>query len=656
MFAIIFPIIFIVGGAAFAGLGGFRAWRSESVEESGRYLRVVAFGVGMLILGIISIFVINAFSADEPEVIKESQTQQETTNLMGSGSAVKEEGALSNTGATSFGTGKVGIDLSKNGTGATAIVSGSASFVNAAGTGRTVIADSEVSPHLIVGTPVELDANGAKTDKPKVLPHTGAIKFVGLSYSVDGQPVQDLYVNEKFQINLKVENGDYFVWDTNMAIDSDSDGVAANDYDIAGKDPILSYDAPGTYDLNLTAINSDTLANKAYKVTISEKAPEVSCEIVPDKKYPAHVYLDASKTKFYSSGEQEFAWRVDDQEITFEKKDENTSANKTFGWYTLPAIGTYNIECEARVKKDENNNSYNYYSGGDEYKYQVSQKIEYVLESLLSVEILNTDKIKIAPADFMFTAHAGDYSSTGLDETIVSNYIWDFGDGSSGQNGAGKKVVSHTFSQPGIYTVSLSAVDKNNRKASDSYRVFVSDSGAPVADFTSDPKEGYRNQVFTFDAAPSLRSDGSDRGMSFTWDFGDGSVLMRGRRITHRFAELGEYEIRLSATDESGGQYDGFYQSSLSKIHIVPVAPTADFRADEISDLEIDFDAGASSDPDNNIQKYQWDFGDGANAVTEEPHVRHVYNAAGSYEVYLMVRDLDGKTAEVTKKINIDKK
>ena len=77
--------------------------------------------------------------------------------------------------------------------------------------------------------------------------------------------------------------------------------------------------------------------------------------------------------------------------------------------------------------------------------------------------------------------------------------------------------------------------------------------------------------------------------------------------------------------------------------------PTADFSASTTTpDVgeAVTFDAGASSDPDGDIQSYQWDFGDGSTATGES--VTHAFGSTGTYTVTLTVSDSTSATADAT--------
>ena len=77
---------------------------------------------------------------------------------------------------------------------------------------------------------------------------------------------------------------------------------------------------------------------------------------------------------------------------------------------------------------------------------------------------------------------------------------------------------------------------------------------------------------------------------------------------------------------------------------LVPnVAPIADLEADKtagVAPLVVQFDATGSYDPDGQIRRYEWDFGDGDEAVGAE--IEHTYSRAGTFEVELTVIDRRG--------------
>ncbi|MCD6383342.1 MAG: PKD domain-containing protein [Thermoplasmata archaeon] len=67
----------------------------------------------------------------------------------------------------------------------------------------------------------------------------------------------------------------------------------------------------------------------------------------------------------------------------------------------------------------------------------------------------------------------------------------------------------------------------------------------------------------------------------------------------------------------------------------------------------ITFNASASYDPDGEIIRYDWDFGDSTSQSTEVPVVNHTYGAQGIYQVNLTVRDDQGLSSTATITIHV---
>jgi YVTN family beta-propeller protein len=61
----------------------------------------------------------------------------------------------------------------------------------------------------------------------------------------------------------------------------------------------------------------------------------------------------------------------------------------------------------------------------------------------------------------------------------------------------------------------------------------------------------------------------------------------------------------------------------------------------------VSFNAGASSDSDGSVVRYDWDFGDGSTAVNGGPSPTHTYKAPGNYTVTLTVTDNEGCSTTV---------
>ncbi len=136
-----------------------------------------------------------------------------------------------------------------------------------------------------------------------------------------------------------------------------------------------------------------------------------------------------------------------------------------------------------------------------------------------------------------------------------------------------------------------------------------------------------------FDGSESSDLDGD--AMSFLWHFGDGTKK-EGVRVAHTFEDTKQFNVTLEVTDESGvieNTSRAWFDVTLNQ------PPTASAGEDMIvaPGESVGFSASASIDPDGNISRYAWEFGDGEKA--EGNNVTHIYNKAARYKVTLRVED-----------------
>jgi len=128
----------------------------------------------------------------------------------------------------------------------------------------------------------------------------------------------------------------------------------------------------------------------------------------------------------------------------------------------------------------------------------------------------------------------------------ISDYLWDFGDGSAVAQGA---QVSHTFRRAGEYLVTLVVVGPSGTgRATVLIRVL---NNPPTASFTVWPADPFNDEPVTFDASSSSDPDGDP--LRFSWDFGDGAVG-QGKLVQHTYSKAGEYVVILTVSDPSGAE------------------------------------------------------------------------------------------------------
>ncbi|HEY7613574.1 MAG TPA: PKD domain-containing protein [Gemmatimonadales bacterium] len=134
---------------------------------------------------------------------------------------------------------------------------------------------------------------------------------------------------------------------------------------------------------------------------------------------------------------------------------------------------------------------------------------------------------------------------------------------------------------------------------------------------------------------------------SWQWNFGDGTSSTQ-RNPSHTFASAGTYDVRLTVTDDRGGQGTSMKQVTAEDPPNAP--PTADLTW-TCTGLDCSF-TDASSDNDGSITAWAWTLGDGETSDVANPS--HTYGAEGTYTVSLAVTDDEGApSAPVSKQVTV---
>ncbi len=218
----------------------------------------------------------------------------------------------------------------------------------------------------------------------------------------------------------------------------------------------------------------------------------------------------------------------------------------------------------------------------------------------------------------------------------ISNYTWDFGDGSTGYG----RNVEHTYSGDNNYTITL-VMRKGGDNITVSQYLNMMDGGTPTVDFYWEPETPTTQEVVQF-WDNSTDPDGNGDIYNWTWDFGDGNVSYE-QNPAHRYAKGGTYDVTLFVKDHSSGG-----NGASKQIIVLNIPPVANFywTRDNSSITFLDY----SHDIDGSIVNWTWDFGDGN--ISHEQNPTHNYRSYGTYHVTLTVKDDDSGTGFITKEIN----
>lgn len=213
----------------------------------------------------------------------------------------------------------------------------------------------------------------------------------------------------------------------------------------------------------------------------------------------------------------------------------------------------------------------------------------------------------------------------------ISSYDWDFGDGNTGTGNP----VSHTYQNPGTYTVTLIIEDSVGCRDTIVKPNYITVFPTPNAGF------------FIFDTIGcnpytiQLQDTSTTSGPAITnwdWDFGDGNTSTL-QNPSNGYQNPGNYTIELIVTDING------CRDTTTLPITSPTLPPANFTANDslgCNPFAITFTADSTD-----IDSFVWNFGDG-NGGTGNP-ITHSYANNGYYNVTLIVFDIFGCSDTLTK-------
>jgi len=264
-------------------------------------------------------------------------------------------------------------------------------------------------------------------------------------------------------------------------------------------------------------------------------------------------------------------------------------------------------------------------------------------ESIVAIIDVASDK-----GNAPFTVELDGSSSSDPDGEI-STYAWEIDGGGFEE---GESTLTHEFTQVGEYVVKLRVTNTKGEYTIVEKKIIVEAGDAPVPVIevlNNDNDKYFTDQSYTFDASKSTSPAGVIR--RFEWDFGDGSSIVKTRTAQHTFKEVGTYKVILALTDEDGNKGESEIVLEVTAPASAPKAKLLTIPAKESSDdnfiegtvpFEVTFDATKSTDSDEDIVDYQWDFDGDKEYDTTGETTTYVFKDPGTYTVSLTVIDSEG--------------
>ena len=200
----------------------------------------------------------------------------------------------------------------------------------------------------------------------------------------------------------------------------------------------------------------------------------------------------------------------------------------------------------------------------------------------------------------------------------TTTFLWDFGDGTT------STLInpSHTYFDPGSYTVTLIVTDPFSCNGVDTFSL--------TFNYLFEFNTGFISEALgclPVDATFTASFTGSDQ---YLWILGDGTIDS-GEVVTHTYTVAGTYEVSLIMLNCG-------IPDTVTQIVVIDGWPVAYFDDDPyyiIKNTTVTF-----TNLSTNAVTYEWDFGDGGTST--EVNGKHIFTELGTYQVCLTATNSNG--------------
>lgn len=216
------------------------------------------------------------------------------------------------------------------------------------------------------------------------------------------------------------------------------------------------------------------------------------------------------------------------------------------------------------------------------------------------------------------------------------SWSWDF-DG-DGEEDSSEESPGYTFTTPGSHTVRLTATLTSGCESITEETFNLEDGPEIGFDWT--------NNCFG-ESVEFINSSAAGTGISYNWDFGDGSSTSTAFSPSYTYSTAGDYTVVLRVDD-------GNCESELSRVLQVNDGDLSDFTysGEMIENLPVTFEGVDQTFSGDEIITWNWDFGDGASATGQE--VSHSYSSPSNYIVTLTISTTQGCEEVISGSVTIE--
>jgi len=210
--------------------------------------------------------------------------------------------------------------------------------------------------------------------------------------------------------------------------------------------------------------------------------------------------------------------------------------------------------------------------------------------------------------------------------------------------------IQRAFHDAGSYT--LKVVVDDGITTTTATKVVTINNTAPNASSEITPSGAHASQQVTFDASGTTDAETAANGLTYHWDFGDGTSSAL-KVAQHTYATGGTKAVVLTVTDPQG--LTDTVETSLAIG--ANGNPTAMITVDHDyvhANTDVHFSSAGSTDAETPADvTFAWDFDNNGTADAAGPTATHAYPTNNVYTAKLTVSDGHGGTTSTTKQIHV---
>ena len=298
------------------------------------------------------------------------------------------------------------------------------------------------------------------------------------------------------------------------------DDPSSGDNTSTASNPSHTFANAGVYTVTLTATDDLGVSTQKTATVTIDSAPTAS---FVDSATTASPASPGTAVSFNASASSDPSGTITNYDWSFGDGSSDPNETTPTDTHTYATRGNYTVQLTVTNDADQTSTT--------------TQTVTVDDPPTASVTPSATISTPASPVSFTSTAASPDAGGS------ISTYNWSFGDNTS----ASVQNPSHTYTSPGVYTVTLTVTDDLGVSSSASTTITID--AVPAVTFTASANPVTAGSTVAFNAGGSSDSYGTIT--SYSWNFGDGTTAT-GQAPSHAYTSPGTYTVSLTVTNDAG--------------------------------------------------------------------------------------------------------